>query len=72
MIEIYELAKSEYGARLVNTFYPTNDPQTIDFRESHKKPRRDLGVWGLAPSFFDSETGSAAIRKEITETGGLA
>ena len=35
LIEIYELAKSEYGAGLVNTFYPSNDPQTIDFRERH-------------------------------------
>ena len=29
-----------------------------------KKARRDLGVWGLAPSFFSSDTGSAATRKK--------
>ena len=34
-IEIKKFAKSEYGGRLMNTFYPTNGPQTIGIRRSH-------------------------------------
>ena len=27
-VEIWDFAKTDHGARLVNTFYPTNGPQT--------------------------------------------
>ena len=30
-IEISKRAKTEHVGELVNTFYPTNDPQTIEF-----------------------------------------
>ena len=47
-VEISQSAKTEYRGELVNTFYPTNDPQTIAFRESHfhEPPYGDNGQRG--------------------------
>jgi len=48
-IEISKRAKTEHVGELVNTFYPTNDPQTIEFAKviSMNPPNTMTFVLGL-------------------------